>query len=99
MHLTIDGCPRPLSRKKLRQLMPQNKSLTANSLAARYGRRPGAGRFKTCLLLEEMNLKRQDNGATAEHLRGKVKEQLLRIGRLLVPARTVQRTTRAARAI
>lgn len=44
---SFGSCPRPLSRKKLRQLMPLNhRALAAGELARKYGRSPGRGRTR-----------------------------------------------------
>ena len=41
---TQTDCSKPLSRKKLRQLMPQNSGLTSYTLSHNHGRKPGYGK-------------------------------------------------------
>lgn len=99
MHLTIEGCPKPLSRKKLRQLMPMNRDLTGPKLAGRFGRSPGGGRYKTHLRNEQEQLEQRQQKATAnEALAGTIATALSAISRLLAPRVGVRRVPKAMRA-
>lgn len=99
MNFFIKGCDRPLSRKKLRQLMWNRKDLTANRMAAQFDRKPGMGRFKKHLLREEMELERQEKKMAADSMAGSIKTALLRLMALLQPKVGVRKTARAARTI
>jgi len=50
MQLLFGSCPRPMSRKKLRQLMPHNRNaLTSAALWSRYDRKPGPGKTRSSM--------------------------------------------------
>lgn len=64
MKLMFGSCPRPLSRKKLRSLMPHSRdALTGSALAAVYGRKPGPGRFRHGALRQMDELEEQQQAA------------------------------------
>jgi hypothetical protein len=98
MNISIAGCPKPLSRKKLRQLMPHNHAdLTGPKLAGRYGRSPGTGRYKTHLRNEEERLERQQQRlANNESFAGAIATALLSIRKLLMPRFKARRVIKAA---
>ena len=87
MNLLVPGCPKPLSRKKLRQLMPHNHAdLTGPRLAGRFGRAPGGGRYKTHLQDEEERLERQQQRLVDnETFTSMITTALLSIRKLLAP--------------
>ncbi|MGA7887636.1 MAG: hypothetical protein WCA44_18020 [Acidobacteriaceae bacterium] len=78
------ACPRPLSRKKLRLMMPHNRdAFTGSEMYRRFKRAPGAGRFRTALADAKERAEQQEQQ----------KQRLARLG-----AKASARTERAAAA-
>lgn len=92
MNLLIAGCPKPLSRKKLRQLMPHNHAeLIGPKLAGRFQRAPGGGRYRSRLKSEEERLERQQQRVLDnESMATMVATALLSIRKLLAPRMKVR---------
>ena len=98
MILTVAGCPKPLSRKKLRQLMPHNHpDLTGPRLAGRFGRAPGGGRYKAHLRDEAERLEVREQMRTDSNiLAGTLTTALHAIRKLLAPRVKAKRVAKAA---
>ena len=99
MNLFQGSCPRPLSRRKLRALMPHNhRDLTARALADKHRRSPGLGRFKSYLEAMEREMEREEHKAAAGTLRDQIHAQLVALRALFQPRSGVKRQLKAARA-
>lgn len=98
MNLKSD-CPRAYSRKKLRQLMWLNRNkLTGASLAASYGRKPGAGRFKCRLMHEKDAIEKAIEKEERSAAQGRLRAMLLSVVGLLTPSKPRKEKLRAVRA-
>lgn len=96
----IEGCPRPLSRKKARQLMWRNRAdFRSYGLAYRYGRKPGRGRSRGRLESEQMQLEKAMERARNEKKSAariaQFETALKRIGDILSPRKMLNRAMRA----
>lgn len=92
MNVLIAGCPKPLSRKKLRQLMPHNHAdLTGPRLAGRFQRAPGGGRYRSRLRDEAERLEtKQQRIIDNESMATMIATALLSIRKLLAPRMKVR---------
>lgn len=83
----VPACPRPLSRKQLRGMMPRNhENLTASALAYQFDRKPGGGRTRRRLEHLEHQLRKQEEAAANTGLAEMVAARLAWVGRMLARA-------------
>jgi hypothetical protein len=76
-------CPRALSRNKMRSLMRHNRGgLTANSLFAAHGRRPGPGKFRRSGLKHLDKLEQEVLAAGEQHRETLLRNRVLQLLRL-----------------